>query len=101
MRVIWLFVSLSFSLTVTVLASETEPSAEDLTGVKQRTFDDWNWSVGGKYTNYIQPEPYNSDELGLDAYQTRVEKLNDTLEINDRQLGDVQRPTRRLPFAEF
>ena len=85
----------------TMLASETEPSAKDLTGIKQRTFDDWNWSVGGKYTDYRQPEPYNADGLSLNAYQTRVEKLNDILEINDRQLGDINRPTRRLPFAEF
>ncbi|BBA78808.1 hypothetical protein RGRSB_0190 [cyanobacterium endosymbiont of Rhopalodia gibberula] len=101
MKVVLLFIGLSFSLTVTVIASETEPSAEDLAGVEPKTFDDWNWAVGGKYKNNIQPESYNSNGLGLDAYKTRVEKLNNTLEINDRQLGDVQRPTRRLPFTEF
>jgi hypothetical protein len=101
MKVVLLFISLSFSLTVTVIASETEPSAKDLAGVEPRTFDDWDWAVGGKYTDHIQPESYNSNGLGLDAYQIKVKKLNDTLEINDRQLGDVQRTTRRLPFAEF
>ncbi|YAI81343.1 MAG: hypothetical protein ACQJCO_05780 [cyanobacterium endosymbiont of Rhopalodia sterrenbergii] len=101
MKFVLLFISLSFFLTATVIASETEPSAKDLAGVEPKTFDDWNWAVGGKYTDNIQPDSYNSNGLGLDAYQTRVEKLNDTLEINDRQLGDVQRPTRRLPFAEF
>jgi hypothetical protein len=101
MKVVLLFISLSLSLTVTVIASETEPSAKDLAGVEPRTFDDWDWAVGGKYTDHIQPESYDSNELGLDAYQIKVQKLNDTLEINDRQLGDVQRTTRRLPFAEF
>ncbi len=101
MKVILLLITLSFPLTATAIASETEPSAKDLAGVEPRTLEDWNWAVGGKYTDYIQPEPYDSNSLGLDAYQTRIEKLNDTLEVNDRQLGDVQRPTRRLPFAEF
>ncbi|BAP17124.1 hypothetical protein [cyanobacterium endosymbiont of Epithemia turgida] len=101
MKVVLLFISLSFSLTVTVIASETEPLAKDLAGVEPRTFDDWDWAVGGKYTDHIQPESYNSNGLGLDAYQIKVKKLNDTLGINDRQLGDVQRTTRRLPFAEF
>lgn len=101
MKVIFLLISLSFSLTVTVIASETEPSAKDLAGIEPKTFDDWNWAVGGKYANHMQLEPYDSNGLGLDAYQTRIDKLNDTLEVNDRRLGDVQRPTRRLPFAEF
>lgn len=101
MKVVLLFISLTFSLTLTVIAFETEPSARDLAGVEPRTSDDWNWAVGGKYTDHIQPESYNSNELGLDAYQIKVKKLNDTLEINDRQLGDVQRTTHRLPFAEF
>ncbi|WP_267383354.1 hypothetical protein [Cyanobacterium sp. uoEpiScrs1] len=101
MKIILLSISLIFSLIATVIASETEPSAKDLGKVEPRILSDWNWSVGGRYADYTQAEPYNSNGLGLDAYQTKIEKLNNTLEINDSRLGDVQRPTRRLPFAEF
>ena len=101
MKAVLLFMSLSFLLTESAIAFETQPSAKDLTRVEPKILEDWNWAVGGKYTNQRQSEYYNSNELSLDAYQVKVEKLNNTLEINDRQLGDVQRPTRRLPFAEF
>jgi hypothetical protein len=101
MKVILLLITLSIPFSSAALAVEPEPSAQDLAGVEPRTVEDWNWAVGGKYTDYIEPEPYDSSSLGLDAYQAKIEKLNDTLEVNDRQLGDVQRPTRRLPLAEF
>ena len=101
MKVVLLLITLSFPLTATAIASEPEPSAQDLAGVEPRTLADWNWAIGGQFPEILEPDPYDSNNLDLDGYQTRIEKLNNTLEINDNQLGDVQRPTRRLPLVEF
>ena len=101
MKAILLVMTLSLSLTTTALAAETEPSAKDLAGVEARTLADWNWAIGGQYSQPIEPDPYESSSYGLDGYKTRIETLNNTQEINDSQLGDVQRPTRRLPLVSF
>ncbi|ACK67662.1 hypothetical protein PCC8801_3706 [Rippkaea orientalis PCC 8801] len=101
MKTLLLLITLSFSLMTTAIASEVEPSAKDLAGVEPRTLSDWNWEVGGQYSKPIEPNPYESSNLGLDGYEAKTENLNNTLEIHDTQLGDVQRPTRRLPLVNF
>ena len=77
-------------------------SSQDLMGVEPRQRTDEDWAVGGQYrAASIEPERYDSNSLNLDLYQIKVDKLNRTYELHDRQLGDTQRPTSRFPFAEF
>ncbi len=76
-------------------------SSEDFSGVEQRTFQDWDWGVGGPFPQAQTSSPLDSSSLNLDLYETKIEKLNNTYNDLEYNLGDYQRPTRRLPFAEF
>lgn len=76
-------------------------SSEDLRGVEQRTFQDWDWGVGGPFPQAQTSPPLDSSELNLNLYETKIEILNNTYNDLEYNLGDYQRPTRRLPFAEF
>ncbi|HAC62201.1 MAG TPA: hypothetical protein DCF68_01370 [Cyanothece sp. UBA12306] len=76
-------------------------NSQDLMGVQPRSIEDWPWAVGGKYPEPQESEPLDSTALNLDYYEARIESLNESYELNDTQLGDVSRPTRRLPFAQF
>ncbi|MGK7939321.1 MAG: hypothetical protein AB4062_04030 [Crocosphaera sp.] len=76
-------------------------SSEDLRGVEQRNFQDWEWGVGGEFPQSQTSLPLDSNNLNLDLYEIKIEKLNNTDNDLEYNLGDYQRPTRRLPFAEF
>ncbi len=76
-------------------------SSEDLRGVEQRTFQDWDWGIGGLFPQTQTSSPLDSNNLDLNLYETRIETLNNTSHDLEYRLGDYQRTTRRLPFAEF
>ncbi|MDJ0507810.1 MAG: hypothetical protein QNJ64_00920 [Crocosphaera sp.] len=76
-------------------------SSEDLRGVEQRTFQDWDWAVGGPFPQAQTSPPLDSNELNLNLYETKIQILNNSSNDLEYRLGDYQRPTRRFPFAEF
>ncbi|MEA5510587.1 hypothetical protein VB715_12505 [Crocosphaera sp. UHCC 0190] len=76
-------------------------SSRDLTGIESRSAADWPWAVGGEYSEPQESLPLDSTSLDLDYYDAKLENLNNTYEPLDRQLGDVERPTSRFPFAQF
>ncbi len=76
-------------------------SSEDLGGVEPRSIEDWDWGVGGEFPTSQSSTPLDSSSLGMDLYQTRIRRLNETYEDADYQLGDYQRPTYRFPVVDF
>lgn len=75
--------------------------SDDLTGIEPRNSTNWNWAVGGRYAETPEYFPLDSRELRLNLFEAKLDKLNRTYELHDRQLGDTQRPTRRFPVTEF
>ncbi|MDJ0507928.1 MAG: hypothetical protein QNJ64_01540 [Crocosphaera sp.] len=55
-------------------------------------------AVGGEYPPLIEIPSLEPNKNSLEA---KTEALNQTLENHDNSLGDVQRPTYRVPLVNF
>jgi hypothetical protein len=75
---------------------------QDLDGTESKTREEWLGGVGGRYaaTEETRGEltQYKFDRT---AYEAKMEALDITLEEHDSHLGDVERPTRRIPLIQF
>ncbi len=71
---------------------------EDLGETESRTLADGLASVGGEYPPSIEIPSLEPEKNSLDA---KTEALNQTLERHDSSLGDIQRPTYRVPLINF
>jgi hypothetical protein len=96
--------------TVPTLAQEdiiTDPkpleiytgTVQDLGGTETRTLVEGLGGVGGQYT------PVDGATLGYkfdkNSHEAKTDALNSVLEQHDATLGDVQRPTARIPLINF
>ncbi len=72
-------------------------TVEDLEGtVSGNTTEEL--AVGGEYPRLIDIPSLEPNKNSLEA---KTEALNQTLEDHDYNLGDVQRPTYRVPVVNF
>ncbi|EAZ92202.1 hypothetical protein [Crocosphaera chwakensis] len=72
-------------------------SLQDLEGTESRTRDE-SLAVGGEYPRNVEIPSLETDKNSLEA---KTEALNEVLEDHDYNLGDVKRPTYRVPFVHF
>ncbi|WP_107667652.1 hypothetical protein [Cyanothece sp. BG0011] len=70
---------------------------QDLEGTESRTRAE-SLAVGGEYPRNIEIPSLEPDKNSLEA---KTEALNETLEDRDYNLGDVKRPTYRVPLINF
>ena len=70
---------------------------QDLEGTQSRNMSA-GVGVGGEYLAYINVPSLETDK---DALEAKTEALDATLEDHDYNLGDVKRPTYRVPFVNF
>jgi hypothetical protein len=71
---------------------------EDLGETESRTFTDELAGVGGEYPSSLEIPSLEPNKNSLNA---KTEALNETLEVNDSNLGDVERPTYKVPLIKF
>ncbi|MEA5508854.1 hypothetical protein VB715_03670 [Crocosphaera sp. UHCC 0190] len=92
------------SLAETEVITDPKPleihtgTVQDLNGTESRTQMEGLAGVGGEYPS---SEELSAFELEKSPYEVKTEAINNTLERNDDNLGDVQRPTYRVPFVHF
>jgi hypothetical protein len=74
-------------------------TVHDLGGTEQRNMAEGLGGVGGEY----KPADGTASEYKLDknSYEAKTDALNSVLQQHDATLGDVQRPTARLPLINF
>ncbi len=70
---------------------------QDLEGT-QSTNRSEGIGLGGEYPTYSNVPSLETDKDGLEA---KTEALNTILEDHDYNLGDVERPTYRVPVVNF
>lgn len=92
------------SLAQTEIITDPKPleihtgTVQDLDGTESRTQMEGLAGVGGEYPS---AEGLSSFELDKTPYEAKTDALNTTLETHDDNLGDVQRPTYRVPVIQF
>ncbi len=74
-------------------------TVEDLMGIENPVISDLLGGVGG--SNEETEGGDNVYQSQGSAYDAKAQSINLILENTETQLGDTQRPTRRLPFANF
>ncbi|MDJ0598778.1 MAG: hypothetical protein QNJ37_08075 [Crocosphaera sp.] len=70
---------------------------QDLEGTESRNRVD-SFAVGGDYPPNIEIPSLEPDKNSLEV---KTEALNEVLQDHDNNLGDVQRPTYRVPLVNF
>lgn len=55
-------------------------------------------AIGGEYPTWVEIPSLKPDKNSLEA---KTDALNEVLENHDDNLGDVQRPTYRVPLVNF
>ncbi|XTZ20141.1 MAG: hypothetical protein ACQZ3M_01040 [cyanobacterium endosymbiont of Rhopalodia fuxianensis] len=103
----------AISSSISTLAQEeiiTDPrpleihtgTIQDLDGTESKTPEEWLGGVGGRYAaaegTRGELTQYQFDRT---VYKAKTEALDITLEEHDSHLGDVERPTRRIPLIQF
>ncbi|MEA5532789.1 hypothetical protein [Crocosphaera sp. XPORK-15E] len=73
-------------------------TVQDLNGTESRTQMEGLAGVGGESPS---SEELSAFELEKSPYEAKTDALNNNLQQHDESLGDVQRPTYRVPFVHF
>ncbi|WP_119260738.1 hypothetical protein [cyanobacterium endosymbiont of Rhopalodia gibberula] len=75
---------------------------QDLDGTESKAREEWLGGVGGQYaaTEGTRGE-LTRYQFNQTVYEAKTEALDITLEEHDSHLGDVERPTRRIPLIQF
>ena len=75
---------------------------QDLDGTESKTREEWLGGVDGQYTATGKTrEELTRYQFDQTAYEAKTKALDVTLEEHDSHLGDVERPTRRIPLIQF
>ena len=77
-------------------------TVQDLNGTESKTREEWLGGVGGQYAATEETnEELTRYQFDQTVYEAKTEALNVILEEHDSHLGDVERPTRRIPLIQF
>ncbi|ACK64740.1 hypothetical protein PCC8801_0653 [Rippkaea orientalis PCC 8801] len=77
-------------------------TVQDLGGTEAKTREEWLGGVGGEYTSTDEnPDKRSQYMVEKTPYEAKRDGLNVTLPEHDASLGEVQRPSMRLPLINF